>query len=242
MNNDCYVINMFDSILEALKKIDNNNKGFLVVLNDKKVVGTLTDGDLRRQIILGALITDKFEVSKDFKTIKEDEAFDSVCQLFRSGIKFLPIVDNSKNLVNIITKNQFHTLLLQDKKWSTRIEFNEVSENNLEIYNQPWGFFKSTLLCDYVQSKILIIFPGEQISLQEHKRREEHWIIIKGNAKAVLEDSVIRVSPGHHIFIPKGCKHQLINDSKENLVLSEVQLGDYFGEDDIKRYKDKYGR
>ena len=132
--------------------------------------------------------------------------------------------------------------MLQDKKWDTKKNFSAITENNYEIYNNPWGFYKSTLLSDYVQSKILTIFPGEQLSLQEHKRREEHWIIIKGNAKAVLGESIINIFPGQHIFVPKGCKHQIINNSTKNLVLCEVQLGDYFGEDDIKRYKDKYGR
>jgi mannose-1-phosphate guanylyltransferase/mannose-6-phosphate isomerase len=145
-------------------------------------------------------------------------------------------------LVSVITKEKFQTLLLQDKKWSTEIDFSSVSENNYEVYNRPWGFYKSTLLCDFVQSKILTIFPGEQLSLQKHKRREEHWVIIKGNAKVILGGSTFNIYPGQYVFIPKECKHQIINNSSENLVLSEVQLGDYFGEDDIKRYSDKYGR
>jgi mannose-1-phosphate guanylyltransferase / mannose-6-phosphate isomerase len=242
MNNGDFIISSSDSILNALKKIDNNNKGFLIVMDNNKVVGTLTDGDIRRQIIAGFLITDTIKVKKDFKSIKEGDSFDNVCQLFRSKIKFFPIVNESSGLVSVITKEQFQALLLQDKKWSTEIDFSSISENNYEVYNRPWGFYKSTLLCDFVQSKILTVFPGEQLSLQEHKRREEHWVIIKGTARAILGESTINIYPGQYIFVPKGCKHQIINDSSESLVLSEVQLGDYFGEDDIKRYGDKYGR
>ena len=242
MNNSNFIINSSDSILNALIKIDSNNKGFLIVIDNNKVVGTLTDGDLRRQIISGFPITDVIKVKKDFKSIKEGDSFGNVCQLFRSNIKFFPIVDKLNNLVNLITKEQFQILLLQDKKWSTEMDFSSIPENNYEIYNRPWGFYKSTLLCDFVQSKIVTVFPGEQLSLQEHKRREEHWVIIKGTAKVILGESTINVYPGQYTFIPKGCKHQIINNSSENLILSEVQLGDYFGEDDIKRYSDKYGR
>ncbi|HHE05988.1 MAG TPA: cupin domain-containing protein, partial [Epsilonproteobacteria bacterium] len=76
----------------------------------------------------------------------------------------------------------------------------------------------------------------------EHKRREEHWVIIKGKGKVVLGESLLDVYPGKYIYIPKGCKHQIINDGEENIIFSEVQLGEYFGEDDIIRYSDKYGR
>ncbi len=61
--------------------------------------------------------------------------------------------------------------------------------------------------------------------------------------KIILEDSILAVEQGRYVYIPKGCKHKVINSSiNENLILAEVQLGDYFGEDDIIRYEDKYGR
>ena len=87
------------------------------------------------------------------------------------------------------------------------------------------------------------VINTKALSLQEHKKREEHWVVIKGIGKVVLGESLIDVYPGKYIYIPKGCKHQIINIStKDNLVFSEVQLGEYFGEDDIVRYSDKYGR
>lgn len=88
-----------------------------------------------------------------------------------------------------------------------------------------------------------MVNPKGILSLQEHKRREEHWVIINGEGRVTLGDSVKNVHAGDFIYIPKGCKHRLENPSgSEYLMVAEVQLGDYFGEDDIIRYEDIYGR
>jgi len=72
---------------------------------------------------------------------------------------------------------------------------------------------------------------------------EAIFLLQKGKGKVVLGESILDVYPGKYIYIPKGCKHQIINISEnENLIFVEVQLGEYFGEDDIIRYKDKYNR
>ena len=240
------IINRTDSIQNALVKIQENNKGFLIVIDkDNKVLGTLTDGDIRRQLINGMVVSDTIEIGVDFNVLKENDDFNVVCTFFKSvKINFLPIVDESFKLVNVITKKQFHSLLLHDFSWDASTEFSSFNENDIEyeIHNRPWGFYKSTLLSDFVQSKIITVFPNEQLSLQEHKRREEHWIIVKGHGKVVIGESILDIHPGKYIYVPKGCKHQVINDSDENIVFTEVQLGSYFGEDDILRYRDKYGR
>ena len=96
---------------------------------------------------------------------------------------------------------------------------------------------------DYYQSKIICVYPKEQLSLQSHDRREEHWIIAHGTGIVQIGKSYIDAKCGDSIFIPRGCKHRLMNtDEKESLVITEVQIGDYFGEDDIHRYEDIYGR
>ena len=85
--------------------------------------------------------------------------------------------------------------------------------------------------------------PKQALSLQSHERREEYWIIVNGTGLIQLGESIHPVVPGGTFFIPKGCKHRLTNTSEtETLILTEVQLGDYFGEDDIYRYDDHYGR
>ena len=135
-------------------------------------------------------------------------------------------------------------MLLHDKDWNLKDDFTKLHGNEIdfEIFNKPWGFYKSTMLSKDVQSKVITVFPGEELSLQEHERREEHWIIIKGRGTVILDSSEFDALPGKYFFIPKGLKHQIINDGRENIIFAEVQLGDYFGEDDIIRYSDKYDR
>lgn len=241
-----YIINYNATLIEALKKIDENKKSHLIVVdNYKKVLGVTTEGDIRRLIISRNDLESTIIYNEKFVKIYENDEFLSLFELFKSEkIDFIPILNNKKELVNVITKKQFHVMLLKDMEYNVKHLLN-VNENELdfEVFSKPWGFYKSTLLAEHVQSKIITVFPSEELSLQKHKRREEHWIIIKGEGKIILEDSTLDVVQGRYVYIPKGCKHKLINTSQnENLVFAEVQLGDYFGEDDILRYEDKYGR
>lgn len=241
-----YIINEDTTLLDSLKLIDKNKKNFLVILNSfKKVVGIITEGEIRRMLINGYKLTDKIIYNKNFISIKENDSFTSLFDYFKlEKINFIPILNQENNLINIISKKQFHLLLLKDIPFDLS-KLPKLNENELdfEVYPRPWGFYKSTLLADHVQSKIITVFPNGELSLQKHKRREEHWIIIKGEGKIILEDSIVNVEQGRYIYIPKGCKHKVINSSEsENLIFAEVQLGDYFGEDDIIRFNDKYGR
>ena len=246
---DKYIVFFDEKVKNALNKLEKNKKRFLIVLNkEEKVIGTLTDGDIRRGLLNRLTLDNKINkiVNQNFKFLTLASTFDEVCELFKSErIDFLPVLDKDKRLKNIITKKQFHLLLLEDVKFNLLYDFSKLDNKILEheIYNRPWGFYKSTLLSPYAQSKIITVFPGGELSLQEHKKREEHWVIIKGKGKVILGESELDVYPGKYIYIPKGCKHQIINTSKdENLIFTEVQLGEYFGEDDIIRYSDKYGR
>lgn len=237
------------TIIESLKKIDANKKGFLIVEDyDGKAVGTLTDGDIRRAFIRGIGIEDKITsvYSDQFKFLREEDGLTKATELFKnSAIKFLPVLDEHGRLTNIITKNQMHALLLQDIHADLTYEFSDLDEGivDYEIYQRPWGFYKTTVMNDYFQSKVISVNPKSQLSLQSHKHREEHWIVAHGTGTVQLDDSIIKVHCGSSIFIPKGCKHRLTNtDDQENLIITEVQIGDYFGEDDIIRYEDIYGR
>ncbi len=240
------IVNENTTILDALKLIDKNKKNFLLVLNQQKIViGLITEGEIRRQIINGCNLNDMISYNTNFKSINMNESFINLFEYFKQEkINFIPIVDNGNKLINVISKKQFHLMLLKDIEYDLK-KLPNLNENELdyEIFPRPWGFYKSTLLAEHVQSKIITVFPQGELSLQKHRRREEHWIIIKGEGKIVLEETILSVEQGRYIYIPKGCKHKVINSSKtENLIFAEVQLGDYFGEDDIIRYEDKYGR
>jgi mannose-1-phosphate guanylyltransferase/mannose-1-phosphate guanylyltransferase/mannose-6-phosphate isomerase len=89
---------------------------------------------------------------------------------------------------------------------------------------------------------VIRVEPGQQLSYQSHAKRAEHWIVVSGQAEVVLNDEVHRLSAGQHIHIPQGAKHRMRNPGKDVVEFVEVQLGSYFGEDDIVRYQDDYQR
>lgn len=236
-------------LLTALSRIDSNKLGFVIVVNDEyNVMGVLTDGDVRRALISGKSVQSSIEdiFNRSAAIVHVSDGFEKVTELFKSpAIKFLPITDDDGKLVNIITKSQFHTYLLQDIQGDLHYDFLSLDTKILdsEIYNRPWGFYKTTVLTDYYQAKVLTIKPMAQLSLQSHQHREEYWIVVHGKGIVNVDNSVIPVSTGSTVFIPKQAKHRLANtDSQESLIITEVQIGDYLGEDDIIRYEDIYGR
>lgn len=235
--------------LQALEKINATARGFVIVTDrEKKVLGTLTDGDVRRALLEGKKLTDTIEDSyqREFISLNVKEELAEAIPLFKSGaINFLPILDQEKHLCNIITKKQLHSFLLQDIKADLTYDFMSLDETlaEHEIFERPWGFYKTTVMNEYFQSKVICVKPGASLSLQEHRRREEHWIVAHGEGRVQLGGSEIWIRAGSSLFIPKNCRHRLTNTSREDtLILTEVQIGDYFGEDDIIRYDDLYGR
>ena len=235
-------------IFEALRKIDINKKKFLIVLDKSVMVfGTLTDGDIRRALISGKNVqTNVYDIcNKSFQSLDIRDSINKAIEIFKnSSIDFLPIIENGK-LVNIITKNQLHSLLLQDIKANLDYDFFNLDESIVDanIYPRPWGFYKSTVLNKYYQSKIISINPLEELSLQSHEHRDEYWTITHGEGEIVIGNDTKKVKPGDMLFIPRSTKHQARNiNNKETLLIIEVQLGEDFDEEDIIRYEDKYGR
>lgn len=243
-----YCISSDATIIEALQKIELNNQGFICVIDQSfKLLGVLTDGDIRRELIRHRDIYYKLNnfIDPTFEFLNKDSTFDLIVEKFKDEkITFLPIIDDDKKLINILKKNQLHDLLLKGETLDLNIDFSDFDKAEaFEIYNRPWGFYKTVVLSNFVQAKVIQVFPEQQLSLQYHKKREEHWIVIKGTGKLTIGESEKEVYSGSYIFIPKGCEHRIKNTSKEEvLIISEVQLGEYFGEDDIIRIEDNYGR
>lgn len=117
-------------------------------------------------------------------------------------------------------------------------------QNNSPIYDErPWGSF--TVLEDEVDYKVkrIEVLPGKRLSYQKHSRRAEHWFVVRGTAKVTLNGVEILVETGGAIDIAIQTAHRVENpDDKELLVFIETQTGDYFGEDDIVRLEDDFGR
>ena len=88
----------------------------------------------------------------------------------------------------------------------------------------------------------MAVKAGNRLSYQTHSKRSEHWVVVRGQGLAVLNDKEVSLLPGESLDVPVGVAHRMGNPGKEELVFIEVQLGSYFGEDDIVRIQDDHGR
>jgi mannose-6-phosphate isomerase-like protein (cupin superfamily) len=108
--------------------------------------------------------------------------------------------------------------------------------------NRPWGTYEVLLGAPGYKVKRIVVLPGRRLSYQRHDQRAEHWIVVSGRAEVTL-DGVHRIlGAGEAVDIPRRAAHRVANIGRDDLVFIEVQLGDYFGEDDIERLEDDYGR
>lgn len=107
---------------------------------------------------------------------------------------------------------------------------------------KPWGSYTNLLDEEYTKVKKIVIKSGESPSYQYHFKRSEIWVIVKGIAEVKIDDNISTHVIGDIITIPKEAKHQVKNIGETDLIFIEIQLGEYFGEDDIVRLDDKYGR
>lgn len=120
----------------------------------------------------------------------------------------------------------------------------ELTVNNSPVYDQrPWGSFTVIDEGDNFKVKRIEVLPGKRLSYQRHSRRAEHWYVVSGTAKVTLNGVEILVNSGSAIDIAMDDAHRVENPNPtELLVFIEIQTGDYFGEDDIVRLDDDFGR
>lgn len=132
-------------------------------------------------------------------------------------------------------------VLLLELRWGENLEAKPLHEITEE---RPWGSF--TVLKDEPAYKMkqLSVKPGNRLSLQRHFKREEHWLITQGQPVVELNEAAHHLQPGGYIHIPLQGWHRVSNPegAQEPVEIIELQLGDYFGEDDIERRQDDYGR
>ncbi len=109
--------------------------------------------------------------------------------------------------------------------------------------HRPWGRFLNLLDTEFTKVKLIEVDPEKRLSYQSHQKRKEVWTVVAGEATVTLDDKEHRLNAGENIVIPLGAKHRLANpSSSQKLSIIEVQTGSYFGEDDITRYQDDWGR
>ena len=107
---------------------------------------------------------------------------------------------------------------------------------------RPWGHYDSIDVGGRFQVKRIVVNPGGALSLQMHRHRAEHWVVVRGTARVTRGEETFMVSENESTYIPFGTRHRLENPGTVPLEIIEVQSGDYLGEDDIVRYEDVYGR
>ena len=154
------------------------------------------------------------------------------------GVKDLIIVDTG-DAVLVTDRNQ-----AQDVK-EVVAQLSDLKHEAVDFHktvHRPWGSY--TILEDAADCKVkrLVIKPGQVLSLQRHHRRAEHWTVVKGEAKVRLGDQEFILKANQSTYVPIETLHRLENPGDEDIHLIEVQTGNYFGEDDIERLEDIYGR
>jgi mannose-1-phosphate guanylyltransferase / mannose-6-phosphate isomerase len=154
------------------------------------------------------------------------------------GVEDLVIVETSDALL-VSTKERADDvkLAVEELKRSRRTEH----AIHRRVY-RPWGYYESVDVGARFQVKRLMLKPGARLSLQLHRRRAEHWVVVSGEAKVTRGDEELLLGPDQSTYIPTGTRHRLENPGSEPLFVIEVQSGDYFGEDDIERLADDYRR
>lgn len=107
---------------------------------------------------------------------------------------------------------------------------------------RPWGSYRVVDVGNGHKTKQITVRPGQRLSYQRHRRRSEHWFVVAGEADVTVEGRVFHIPSGSSIDIPLGAAHRIANPGGAELMFVEIQTGEYFGEDDIERIDDDYGR
>lgn len=155
-----------------------------------------------------------------------------------AGVSDLVVVE-TKDSILVTKKNQPGMASTIVKKLQN-LQRHET-DIHTKVY-RPWGFFDSIESGDGFQVKKLKVNPGAKLSLQKHKYRSEHWIVTSGEAFVTCGEDTFKLMKNESTFIPKGEVHRLENKGADDLVIIEIQTGDYLGEDDIIRLADDYHR
>ena len=154
------------------------------------------------------------------------------------GVEGLIIVDTDDALlVADRSRSQDVREVVEDLKRANRSEH----LSHTRVY-RPWGYYESVDAGERFQVKRLMVKPGAALSLQLHRKRAEHWVVVSGLARVTRDQEVFDLKENQSTYIPVGTRHRLENPGSEPLLIIEVQSGSYLGEDDIERFEDRYNR
>jgi mannose-1-phosphate guanylyltransferase/mannose-6-phosphate isomerase len=154
------------------------------------------------------------------------------------GVKDLVVVSTSDAVMVVPRARAQEVRQLVDKlKAAKRPEATDHKR-----IHRPWGYYESIDMGERFQVKRIVVIPGGILSLQKHRHRAEHWVVVRGTAEVTIGEQVRAVHENESVYIPIGSVHRMANKGKIPLELIEVQTGSYLGEDDIERLEDVYKR
>ena len=153
-------------------------------------------------------------------------------------------------LKNIVAVAMRDAVLVADKSRAQDVKkvvetlraADKMQADDYPRFHRPWGWYETLCLDTRFQVKRIMVKPGGVLSLQSHRHRSEHWIVVAGTAEVTIGEEVKLVTENQGVYIPLGAKHRMANPGKVPMYLIEVQTGAYLGEDDIVRYEDIYDR
>tara|TARA_Y100000022_G_C13245043_1_gene374336 strand:- start:619 stop:2010 length:1392 start_codon:yes stop_codon:yes gene_type:complete len=154
------------------------------------------------------------------------------------GVKDLVIIDNKD--ATLIAKKGLEERMRDLISILKKNNISEIEENTFE--NRPWGKFENLFISPNIKIKQITVNPKSRLSKQFHYFRSEHWFVTKGRGYVYKDGNNIILKKGQSVDIPKKCVHYIENKSDKVLTFIEIQMGTYFGEDDIVRLDDIYGR
>jgi mannose-1-phosphate guanylyltransferase / mannose-6-phosphate isomerase len=192
-------------------------------------ISELTEADARGNRIEGE--AELFDTDNCY--VRGDERFIGVV-----GMRDMIVVDTADALL----------IAARDRAQDVKQIVASLKRTNHDAYrlhrtvHRPWGTYTVLEEGERFKMKRIVVKPGAALSLQMHHHRSEHWIVVSGCAEIVNGEQTISLQPNESTYIPAGHKHRLINPGVMDLVLIEVQCGEYLGEDDIVRFEDVYGR
>lgn len=173
-------------------------------------------------------------------------SFDTKDSFLQSEDKLLATV-GIEDMIVVNTKDALLVASIQESEKVKEVVNQLISEERVEVnlpaeVRRPWGTYESLAIGRNFQVKRIKVYSGEQLSLQMHHHRSEHWIVVSGEATVTNGEEISVYKANESTFIPLGVKHSLANLSDSLLEIIEIQYGEYLGEDDIVRFEDQYGR
>ncbi|MCL5795929.1 MAG: mannose-1-phosphate guanylyltransferase/mannose-6-phosphate isomerase [Gammaproteobacteria bacterium] len=176
----------------------------------------------------------------------EPVCIDAVNNLIVSRDRQISLVD----VEDLLIVDTVDALLIAKKGSSQKIKqaLSQVKRTQPELAqshhltHRPWGSYEVLVNAQGYKVKRIVVKPNASLSLQKHFHRNEHWVVVSGTATVTVDDKVFLVRPNESTYIQMGQMHRLENQGKIDLIMIEVQVGEYTGEDDIVRIDDIYGR